>query len=166
MVRLVLPALLLGATALAQSPGTWTMNVTTHSTGAPGSGCIILAQIATLSAPHTITAMKPICPPTAPNPTQQGGEVVPWPMSADGDGASSDMAIYGNLPGGDGETWKPGCVMMVTQRQVTYLLGRSLEWVSDIGQVNDLTGKGYLLDPVTFFRMSWYVLAPPLKPSS
>lgn len=155
MVYGILPALLLAATALAQSPGTWTMNVTTHSTGAPGSGCIILAQIATLSAPNTITAMKPICPPTAPNPSQQGGEAVPWPLSADGDAAGSDLAIYGNLPGGDGETWKPGCVMMVSQRQVAYILGRNLEWNSDLGQIMDLVGHGYLLDPQGYTVMNW-----------
>jgi hypothetical protein len=158
MINLIIPALLLGANTLAQSPGTFTMNVTTHSTGAPGSGCIILAQIATLSAPNTITAMKPICPPTAPNPSTQGGEVIPWPLSADGDGAASDLAIYGNLPGGDGDTWKPGCVMMVNQRQVSYLLGRNLEWISDTGQVLDMTGGGYLLDTENnYARMIWYV---------
>jgi hypothetical protein len=155
MIYHSLAALLLAAPALAQLTGTWTMNVTTHSTGAPGSGCIILAQIATLSSPNTITAMKPICPPTAPNPSQQGGEAVPWPLSADGDGPESWMAIYGNLPGGDGQTWKPGCVMMVSQQQVAYLLGRTLEWDADTGRVKDLTDMGWLLDPVTYAQMTW-----------
>lgn len=158
MIKLVIPALLLGAQALAQSPGTFNMNVTTHSTGAPGSGCIILAQIAIISSPNTITAMKPICPSTAPNPSSEGNEVVPWPISADGDGAASDIAIYGNLPGGDGDTWKPGCVMTVTQQQVSYLLGRDLQWVSDLGKIYDWVGKGYLLDTETNYgQMIWCV---------
>jgi len=48
--------------------------------------------------------------------------------------------------------------MMVTQRQVSYLLGRNLEWISDTGQVLDMTGGGYLLDTENnYARMIWYV---------
>jgi hypothetical protein len=153
----ILPVLLLAGQAVAQLGGSWNIKVSTRDSGAAGAGCIILAQLATLSAPNTITAMKPVCPPTAPNPSPEGGQVVDWPLSEDGDGAVSDLAVYGDLPGGDGDTSKPGCVMMFTQRQVAYLWGRDLLWNSTMGAMWDNTDEGYLLDPHSFARMTWYV---------
>jgi hypothetical protein len=147
--------LLLLSPARAQFDGTWHLNVTTRDSGAPGAGCIILAQIATLSAPDTITAMKPICPPTAPNPSVDGGEAVSWPLSEDGDGALSSLVVYGDLPGGDGDPMRPGCVMFLEQMQVAYLLGRDLQWISTLGEMYDLTSKGSLRDPKSYGNMVW-----------
>lgn len=151
----VLPLLCLLSVVRAQFSGTWHLNVTTRNSGVPGSGCIVLAQIATLSAPNTITAMKPICPPTAPNPSADGGEAVIWPLSADGDGDVSSLAVYGDLPGGEDDPMRPGCVMFLEQMQVAYILGRDLQWDSTRGQMMDLTGKGALLDPKSFATMIW-----------
>lgn len=157
MLYAILPALILAGQAVAQLGGSWNIKVTTRDSGGAGAGCIILAQLSTLSAPNTITAMKPICPPTAPNPSPEGGQAVNWPLSEDGDGDASDLAVYGDLPGGDGDTTKPGCVMMITQRQVAYLWGRDLQWNSSMGAMFDNTDGGYLVDPVSYARMTWCV---------
>lgn len=146
---------LLPSLTLAQSGGTWHMNVTAPSSGA-GPGCIILAQIASLTSTNTITAMKPICPKSSPNPPPLGGETVTWPISTDGDGAASSLAIYADIPLGDG-TVKPGCAMILSQKQVAYILGRDLLWNSNLGQVWDFTGDGFLLEPVDYATMTWYV---------
>lgn len=89
--------------------------------------------------------------------------MVQWPLSTDGDGAGSSLAIYADLPVGDGTT-HPGCVMVLTQMQVAYLLGRELQWNTNLGQVWDFTGGGFLLDPAEFNTMTWYVLVPLLTP--
>ena len=154
----LLPLLsLLPSLALAQSGGTWHMNVTSPNPTGAGSGCVILAQIATLTAPNTITAMKPVCPKSAPNPAPPGGETVSWPLSTDGDGAGSSLAIYADLPVGDGTT-HPKCVMVLSQMQVAYLLGRELQWNTNLGQVWDFTDGGFLLEPVEYHTMTWYVI--------
>jgi hypothetical protein len=101
--------------------------------------------------------MKPICPLTAPNPSAADDQQVEWPLSSDGDGAESSLAIFGDLPGGDGDTSRPGCIMKLSQMQVAYLLGRDLQWDSSVGEVWDFTGVGTLLDPLSFAIMKWYV---------
>lgn len=145
---------LLPTIALAQSGGTFKMNVTVPADTNGGSGCVVLAQIATLTAPDTITAMKPVCPRSAPNPPPRGGETVQWPLSTDGDGAGSSLAIYGQIPVGDGRT-HPRCVMVLSQMQVAYLLGRELQFNNNLDQIWDFTGSGFLLDPESWSTMAW-----------
>jgi hypothetical protein len=73
----------------------------------------------------------------------------------DGDAAESSLAVYGDLPGGEDDPMRPGCVMLLSQMQVAYILGRDLQWNSTLGQMFDYTGGGYMLDPQSFGTMIW-----------
>ena len=124
----------------AQSSGTMTVTAT-------GSGCVILAQIATLSTPFVLTQAVPICPGTS--------NTVNWPLSSGGDGASSSLAIYASITGGT----SPGCVTHLTQMQAMYLLGRSLEWREADNQLFDNTAGGFIVDPTSYQPIVWYVFS-------
>lgn len=131
------------------------MNVTEPAAGS-GSGCIILAQIASVGSPDTLTAFKPVCPKSAPHPPPPGGETIQWPLTTEGDGVWSGLAIYADLPVGDGTT-HPGCVMVLSQMQVAYLFRRELQWNSNLGYVYDFTADGFLRDPTGADTLSWWV---------
>jgi hypothetical protein len=136
----------------AQSSGTFTIDASNPSSG---SGCIIIAQVASLSTPNVLTALIPICPSTA-GEYASGDLTVSWPLTTSGDGASSSLAIYGELTSTTGGV-KAGCVTSLSQMQAMYLLGRSLEWRNDVEEVYDNTAGGFLLDPTTYNEIPWYV---------
>jgi hypothetical protein len=154
----------------AQSSGQWTINITDANTlsSDPSSGtssCILLAQLPTLSSPDTITALKPICGPASPfptfgNPSESATLTlttgVNWPLSNDGDGDFSSLAIYAQID----ERGVPGCVMYLRQMQVVYILGRDLEWrvgegSARGGRLYDRTAGDYITDPETVGPMEW-----------
>lgn len=135
-----------------QSSGTITLAVTPPSSSNLNEGCIILAQVASLSSPSVLTRLTPICPSTAGD-TASSPQSIAWPLSSAGDGAASSMAIYAGMKGG-----APGCVTSLSQMQAMYLLGRDLEWRDDKSELYDNTSDGFLLDPVTFQQIPWYVL--------
>ena len=132
----MLPFLALSALVLplaaAQSSGTLTLGTS--------SGCIVLSQVATLSTPFSLTQSKPIC---GDSPIS-----VDWPLTSNGNGAASSMAIYANFDGGS-----PGCVMALSQMQAMYLLGRQLEWRSD--GLWDNSAQGLVRDPDSFNVITW-----------
>lgn len=70
-----------------------------------GSSCILIAQVANLNSPATLTSLHPICP-------ESGTQALDWPLTSGGDGAASGLAIYGDMNGGT-----PGCVMSMSQMQ-------------------------------------------------
>ena len=145
---------LLAALVTAQSSGTFTLNVTSPSSSS--NGCIILAQVASLSKPSVLTAMTPICPSSTGDMASQPttGMTIDWPLSASGDGASSALAIYAQVTG-TGDSATAGCVMSLTQMQAMYLLGRKLNWDDSVGEVWDYTAGGYLVDPETYQTIQW-----------
>ncbi|WVF68235.1 hypothetical protein IAT40_003000 [Kwoniella sp. CBS 6097] len=128
MFILILSLLLAATSSVSQSTGTIILS-------SPQS-CIILAQVATLQSPRTITAMVPVCP-------EAGASSIPWPLSEGGDGASSSIGIYGQLNGGS-----PGCVINMSQMQAMFILGRNLTWEGN-GTLYDETAGVTLVDPVT-----------------
>jgi hypothetical protein len=154
---MLFPALLtllaaLARPAAAQSSGEFTVSVTDTT---PGEGCILVAQIQTSVSPNVISGMIPICPASdtssASSPT-----TVKWPIVPSGDGAGSNLAIYSKVRAVDG-TSTAGCAMVLTQMQVMYALGRTLEWRSELQEMYDVDQKGYLSDPTTFAVLTWYV---------
>lgn len=125
--------------ALAQSSGIIKFSST--------SACIIVAQIASLSSPSTISAMMPICP-------DSDDTAIAWPLTTNGDGASSSIAIYAHTTATDGGV-SVGCVMGLSQMQAMYLLGRDLTWNDSAGTLYDNTAGGNLLDPTTYATITW-----------
>lgn len=107
-----------------------------------GSSCIVIAQVANLNSPPVLTSLHPLCP-------DSGTAALDWPLTSDGDGAASGLAIYGDVNGGS-----PGCVMAMSQMQAMYLLGRNVEWRGG-NQLWDNTASGYISDPSTFQPVSW-----------
>ncbi|KAE8541702.1 hypothetical protein D1P53_001873 [Cryptococcus gattii VGV] len=120
--------------ALAQSSGIIKFSST--------SVCIIVAQIASLSSPSVVSAMVPICP-------DSDDTAIAWPLTTNGDGASSSIAIYAHTTATDGGV-SVGCVMGLSQMQAMYLLGRDLTWNDSAGTLYDNTAGGNLLDPTTY----------------
>ncbi|ORY34681.1 hypothetical protein BCR39DRAFT_556195 [Naematelia encephala] len=154
MITHFLVVFLFVSTALAQSSGTITISATPPSDNTPNSGCIVLAQVASLNGPTTLTASKPICPNTATIPSPDGGVVLDWPLTSGGDGSASSIAIYGQITSDSGSspaTAQAGCVMTLSQMQAMYLLGRTLEWAkTEPNELYDDTAGGVLLDPTTY----------------
>lgn len=142
--------------SFAQSSGTIHLNASAPASQSKSAGCIILAQIASLSSPNILTSMVPICPPStgeyATKPAN--GLAIDWPLTTGGDGAASSLAIYGKITGGvSGAT--AGCVMGLSQMQAQYLLGRTLEWNNDLNELWDHTQNGFLRDPTSFDVITW-----------
>jgi len=137
---------------LAQSSGTIYLNVSDPASRSPTAGCIILAQVASLSTPSILTQMVPICPSTAGTYASEPdtGMSITWPLTTGGDGAASSMAIYAQMTGGTAK-----CVMSLSQMQAQYLLGRDLDWNNGQSRMWDYSNKGWLRDPTTFNVIGW-----------
>jgi len=140
----------------AQSSGTIYINASDPASHSPSAGCIVLAQVASLSTPSVITRMIPVCPATAGTYASEPatGMSLPWPVTNGGDGASSSMAVYAQVtPNGGVAT--AGCVMGLSQMQSMYLLGRTLDWNNGQSQMWDYNAQGWLRDPTTFNVITW-----------
>jgi hypothetical protein len=130
--------------ATAQSSGSFTIDSTSTTNG---TGCIFIAQVASLGSPLVLTALQPICPSDT--------VTVSWPLTSSGDGASSSLAVYAELTSAEQGGVTAGCVTDLSQMQAMYLLGRSLEWRNDKEQVYDNTAGGYLLDSTSYQPILW-----------
>lgn len=110
--------------------------------------------------------MRPICGLSTPFPSYSSeganaGAGVDWPLTDKEDGDASSLAIYGQI---SEKTGQPECVMYLSQMQVVYILGRSLEWRSRAGggaRIWDDIDHGFLVEPGTTRILEWYV-PPPL----
>ena len=141
---------------LAQSSGTISLNVSELSSHSATAGCIVLAQVASLSTPLVLTEMVPVCPSTAGVYASEPdtGMSITWPLTTGGDGAASSMAIYAQVTGSGGSV-TAGCVTDLSQMQAMYLLGRDLDWNNDESQLWDFTSNGWLRDPSSFNVITW-----------
>ncbi|WWC73669.1 uncharacterized protein I206_107641 [Kwoniella pini CBS 10737] len=128
MVPTLIHLLLAAELVFSQSSGT--INISSPQ------ACIVIAQIAALQSPNSITSMLPICP-------ESGSEAISWPMSSEGDGAASSVGVYAGIIHG-----KPNCVMSLSQMTAMYMLGRSLSW-DEGGTLYDENGWEQVTDQST-----------------
>ncbi|ODN98070.1 hypothetical protein I350_07712 [Cryptococcus amylolentus CBS 6273] len=132
--------------SFAQQPGNFSLKLSTSS-----SSCIILSQLTIPSAdsPVTLQASIPICSNSSPPADDGSGKRnVTWPLTEEGSGAASSLAIYGNIDQGDGDLVEAGCVMELSIDQVQYLLGRDLSW-NPQDQLWDNGEDGYVMNGTT-----------------
>ena len=140
------PLLPLLALSSGLSP-TWAQSSGTITLTATGSGCVIVAQAATLGTPFVLTKMMAICP-------KDGKRTINWPFTTAGDGSSSGMLFYSQLST-SGSSSTPGCVLSLSQMQAMYCLGRDLEFRGDAQDIYDNTAGGFLMDPTSFQPIVW-----------
>lgn len=147
----------------AMQATSWSVNASVPQTNPSTSGCMIFAQITSPDKDPVIQALHPICPTGTPHASDPStGVKIEWPLKklADGtEGAPGQLVLYGNVVHKEDRTdvymAQAGCVMPLSEDQVSYILGRSLTWNNNLQQLWDNTGNGFVMGGLDSGAITW-----------